>query len=235
MNRIERRRPGFTADLLVRVLCVWLGVAAIFVVTKWGAIQGMVLPDPDDTLRMVQVRDLLAGQSWWDLHQYRIAPPQGMLMHWSRLVDAPLWAVQLLLRPMLGASLAEQVAMVFVPLLTLGCAMLMAARLAWRVIDTPTMYYTCVLLALASPVTAQLQPLRIDHHGWQIVAVLAAINGLTARSNRTAGWLAGLAIAAGLTISLELLDLDTLNRRFAIMKDHLHLSAASDFTQLNIT
>ena len=90
MNLIERRRPGFTADLLVRVLIVWLGVSAIFVLTRWAAIRGMMLPDPDDTLRMVQVRDLLAGQGWWDLHQYRVAPPQGMLMHWSRLVDAPL-------------------------------------------------------------------------------------------------------------------------------------------------
>ncbi|WP_088310359.1 hypothetical protein [Novosphingobium sp. B 225] len=210
MSFIERRRPGFTADLMLRVALVWLIICAIFVATKWAAIRGMVLPDPDDTLRMVQVRDLIAGQGWWDLHQYRVAPPQGMLMHWSRLVDAPLWALQLALRPLLGPALAEQTAMVVVPLLTLGAAMLLAARLAWRVADMQLIYYTAVLLALSSPVTAQVQPLRIDHHGWQIVAVLAAMNALTARTSRKAGWLAGLALALGLTISLELLPIAAL-------------------------
>jgi hypothetical protein len=55
-----------------------------------------------------------------------------------------------------------------------------------------------------------MQPLRIDHHGWQIVAVLAALNGLAARSERTGGRLAGIAMALGLTISLELLPIAAL-------------------------
>lgn len=210
MNLTERRRANFPPALTVRVALAWLVVCAIFVTTRWGAITALALPDPDDTLRMVQVRDLLAGQSWWDLHQYRVAPPQGMLMHWSRLVDAPLWALQLALRPLLGQALAEQVALVVVPLITLGCALLLAARLAWRLIDEGLIFYTCLLFALATPVTAQLQPLRIDHHGWQIVAVLAAINGLTARTSRRAGWIAGVAIAMGMTVSLELLPVAAL-------------------------
>ncbi len=210
MTFIERRRAAFTPELTIRTLLVWLVICAIFVATKWSAIRALVLPDPDDTLRMIQVRDLLAGQHWWDLHQYRVAPPQGMLMHWSRLVDAPLWLCQVLLRPLLGGPLAEQVAMVVVPLLTLGCAMLLAARLAWRLLDAEAIFFVCVLLALATPVTAQLQPLRIDHHGWQIVAVLAAMNGLTARTSRTSGWIAGLAMALGMAISLELLPIAAL-------------------------
>ncbi len=206
----ERRRPSFPAELTVRVGLVWLIVCAIYIVTKWSAIAALNLPDADDTLRMVQVRDLLAGQPFWDLHQYRIDPPQGMLMHWSRLVDLPLAAVQLVLRPLLGAALAEHVALVLVPLLALGAAMLLAARLAWRLVDENLIYFTVLLLALATPLTAQLQPLRIDHHGWQVVMVLAALNGLTARTAWRAGWLSGMALALGMTISLELLPIAAL-------------------------
>lgn len=206
----ERRRPPFPAEFTLRVGLVWLIVCTIYVITKWPAIAALNLPDADDTLRMVQVRDLLAGQGFWDLHQYRIDPPQGILMHWSRLVDLPLASVQLALRPLLGPAMAEHVALVLVPLLTLGAAMLLAARLAWRLVDDNLIYFTILLLALATPLTGQLQPLRIDHHGWQVVAVLAALNGLTARTAWRAGWFSGAALALGMTISLELLPIAAL-------------------------
>ena len=210
MSLIERRRPPFNADLLLRVGLVWLVVSAIFLTIKWPAIMSLQLPDADDTLRLVQLRDLVAGQSWFDLHQYRIDPPHGVLMHWSRLVDAPLLLVYSLLAPLLGAGLAERVTLVAVPLLTLGAALLLAGRLAWRMFGEETVFYACLVLALASAVAGQLQPLRIDHHGWQIVCVLAALNGLAARSERTGGRIAGLALGLGMTISLELLPIAAL-------------------------
>jgi len=43
------------------------------------------------------------GRSWFDVHQYRIAAPEGVPMHWSRLVDIPIVGMVLLLRPLLGA------------------------------------------------------------------------------------------------------------------------------------
>ena len=46
--------------------------------------------DTDDAMRMVQVRDWLAGQGWYDLRALRLDPPAGTLMHWSRVVDLPL-------------------------------------------------------------------------------------------------------------------------------------------------
>ena len=51
---------------------------------------------PDSLLRLVQVRDLLAGQGWFDLVQHRLDPPDGVLMHWSRLIDAPIAGLMLL-------------------------------------------------------------------------------------------------------------------------------------------
>ena len=40
-----------------------------------------------------QVRDWMAGQSWFDVVQHRLNPPLGVDMHWSRLVDAPIAAI----------------------------------------------------------------------------------------------------------------------------------------------
>ena len=207
---VERRRAGFTANLLLRVGAIWLAVALIFIAAKWRAITGLHLPDADDSLRLVQLRDLVAGQGWFDLTQYRVNPPTGMAMHWSRLVDAPLWLVYSALAPLFGPALAETITLVLVPLLTLLAAMLLAGRLAWRLLGDAAIGYTCVILTLLTAVTGQMQPLRIDHHGWQIVAVLAALNGLAARSEKTGGRLAGIAMALGLTISLELLPIAAL-------------------------
>ena len=53
----------------------------------------------DDAMRLVEVRDLIGGQGWFDLFQYRMDPPGGRSMHWSRLIDAPFAALILLLRP----------------------------------------------------------------------------------------------------------------------------------------
>lgn len=207
---VERRRAGFTAELLWRVGAVWLAVSLIFIAAKWRAITGLQLPDADDSLRLVQLRDLIAGQGWFDLTQTRVNPPEGLAMHWSRLVDAPLWLVYSATAPLLGTALAETITLVLVPLLTLFCAMLLAGRLAWRMLGDGAVGYTCLVLALLTAVSGQMQPLRIDHHGWQIVAVLAALNGLAARSEKTGGRLAGIAMALGLTISLELLPIAAL-------------------------
>src|SRR5688500_6254016 len=51
--------------------------------------------DNDSLLRLVEVRDLIGGQAWFDLTQNRLGPDGGVTMHWSRLVDAPIAAVML--------------------------------------------------------------------------------------------------------------------------------------------
>ena len=49
---VERRRAGFTAELLWRVGAIWLAVSLIFIAAKWGAITALQLPDADDSLRL---------------------------------------------------------------------------------------------------------------------------------------------------------------------------------------
>lgn len=201
---IERRRAAFEPELLVRVGLAWTMIAALLLVTNLREIAALRFPDPDDLLRLAQVRDLLAGQAWFDLTQHRIdAPGGGVPMHWSRLVDLPLAAMILALKPLLGQPLAEQITAVAIPLLTFGAALLLAGRIAWRVIGDEAAGLACLAMALSVPVIAQMRPLRIDHHGWQIVLALVAMNGLMARTPRAGGWIVGSALAAWLSISVE--------------------------------
>ena len=203
----ERRRTTMDPVLLGRVAMIWAVLCVLLLATNFAAIWERRFPDPDDTLRLIQVRDLLAGQGWFDLTQHRIAPPEGVAMHWSRLVDLPLAAMILALAPLLGSSGAEMVAMVAVPLLTLGCALLLIGRIAWQIFDEEVAGLACLTCATAVPVIQQLRPMRIDHHGWQIVALLVAANGLMARDPRRGGWTIGAALAVWLSISIEALPL----------------------------
>jgi hypothetical protein len=205
---VERRRPAVDAELLRRVTLAFLLVVVLLFATNIAAIAGTRFPDPDDTLRLVQVRDLVAGQNWFDLNQHRVdAAGGGVPMHWSRLVDIPLAAVILAFTPLVGQANAEMIALIGIPVLTFGIAIFLAGRIAWRLLNEEATTFACLAMALSVPVVAQLRPLRIDHHGWQIVLALAAVNGLMARSPRAGGWVVGLALAAWLSISVEGLPL----------------------------
>ena len=206
MNAFSPREGFVSRALLIRVAVAWLVICLIALARDMGAIRAMAFADPDDMLRLVQVRDLLGGQGWFDLHQYRINPANGgVLMHWSRLVDLPIAAMILLLRPVLGTAGAEQATAIIIPLFTLFIALLLAARVAWKQFNLEIAALTAMSWMLAFPTMHQLDPLRIDHHGWQIVAVLAAVNGLVSSNARSGGWLTGAAMAFGMSISLELL------------------------------
>lgn len=205
---VERRRSAVSPALLIKVGFAWLAISLLVVMVNLGAIATLRFPDPDDILRVVQVRDLLAGQGWFDLTQHRMdAPGGGVPMHWSRLVDVPLVLMILALTPLIGAQSAEMIAIVAVPLITLGIAMLLAARIAWRLLGEREAVMACLAMALSAPLLFQMGPLRVDHHGWQIVCALAVMNGLMARRPRLGAWASGLSMAAWLAISIEGLPL----------------------------
>ena len=155
-------------------------LAAILIFLQQGQSAWQLrLGDSDNYMRLVQVRDLLAGQGWFDLVQHRINPPDGLPTHWSRLADLPYALPILLLRPFLGAELAERVTLFAVPPLLLLLTMISSAALANRLAGWKAALCACLLLAVSTHVLAQFVPGRIDHHGLQILflvgAVLAAV------------------------------------------------------------
>ena len=190
-----------------RIALVWLGLCVLMLIINARILAEVKFPDPDDLLRLLQVRDWIGGQSWFDVHQYRINPPAGAAMHWTRLIDPPIAAVILALRPLVGQQLAELGALTLIPLITFGCVMALVARFAHRMFGIKVGLFACLVLALSVPVLHQLRPLRIDHHGWQIVMALIALNAVFAANPRKGGVITGLALAFWLTISIEGLPL----------------------------
>lgn len=197
----RRLRTGERPTLAI--LTTWLCVSLILIAVASARILENQYPDPDDALRLVQVRDLIAGQGWYDLHQYRMTPPDGTLMHWSRLVDLPIAAMILFLSLFMDMALAERVTMVIMPLIVLLLTMLVIGRLAWRLFDRQHAIYACAALVLLPFVAIQFQPMRIDHHGWQILCVAVALWAISWRKAPQGGAVAGFVMAAGLMISLE--------------------------------
>jgi hypothetical protein len=186
------------------LLALVIALGAVFLLaTSLPNIAARHYVDPDDLVRLQEVRDWMAGQSWFDVTQYRINPPAGMPMHWSRLVDVPIAAVILIVRPFAGQAGAELAASVIVPLITFACLAGLAAAIARRVTGSDRLALLAAGLAtIDCGVIAVSPPMRIDHHGWQAVCALAMVLALIGRGWRPAAIAGGFA-ALWMHISLE--------------------------------
>ena len=189
------------------IFLIWLAVCGVLVLVTSGQIMTGIGWDPDDQLRMVQLRDWLSGQSWFDTTQYRIGEPDSQPMHWPRWIELPLALVYMLLKPLIGVSAAETGAMIMVPLISLGIAMLLIAKITEQVFDRKIAILAAALTTTAVPIVAQIRPMRVDHHGWQIVLALAALWTMFCPDRRKGGIALGATLAFWLSISLEGLPL----------------------------
>lgn len=188
---------------VLKVVLLWLLACAFLGFLSARAIASGSFPDPDDIMRLLEVRDWIGGQSWFDVTQYRLNGDAGVAMHWSRLVDVPLAAVILAARPLVGAARAETVAIIIVPLVTLGIAMLLVNRIALKLMTSRAALVAAAATPLSLGALKQMRPMRIDHHGWQIVMALLGVLACFDERPRRSGFLAGLAMAIWLNISLE--------------------------------
>lgn len=156
----------------------------------------------DDAMRLVEVRDFLNGQSWFDLTQYRLGLAGGVDMHWSRLIDAPL---ALLIRAgewVLPVATAERLATVIWPALVLLAFFAGIARLARELAGDVAARLALVFAATMAPVLQHFRPGAIDHHNVQLALLVWSLAFATrqparARDAGTAGAMAALSLAIG--------------------------------------
>jgi hypothetical protein len=203
----ETRARAANGGLAVILLCLTVAAALAVPCLRSGVFDAM---STDDAMRLVEVRDLLAGQSWFDLTQHRLDPPSGSPMHWSRLIDVPLAALMLLLRPPIGAVAAEKAVLVLWPTLLLAAALALVAGIAARMSGDArrqgVQLAAMIAAALAAPALIHFRSGAIDHHNAQIVLLLCFLifAGRIETSTRSA-LLAGLSASASLAIGLEML------------------------------
>lgn len=187
------------------VVGLWLAFCTYFLIDRWSGIRYFSLADTDDNLRISQVRALLAGQDWFDLRQYRLNPPAGANIHWSRFVDLPLAGIILALRPLVGGINAERAAVAIAPMLPLLLLFFSLALTCRRLIDRRAYPLVFVAIFFANSVLGMFQPTRIDHHGWQLALLALTIAGLTDPKAGRGGAVVGIASAVSLWIGLEML------------------------------
>jgi hypothetical protein len=204
------RAIGRAVELIERrwtwiVLLVWLGFCAWFIFNKWTDIRLFGLGDTDDNMRMMQVRGLLHGQGWFDLRQYRLNPPFGANIHWSRLVDLPIAGMILALRPLIGGAAAERWAVGIAPLLPYLLLLFSIALTVRRLVDPRAYLLAFAALFFAGSTNGMFMPERIDHHGWQLALLALAIAAIADPKRIRGGLTLGVATALSLAIGLEML------------------------------
>lgn len=185
------------------VLAVALFVLGRLVLMSSDPMQGL-LPGNDDFMRLQQIRDLLAGQSWFDVSQSRMLSPESGAMHWSRIPDLPVALLILVLSPVLGAPLAESVSITVWPIFLAAGALFLIVSIV-RKLDLPALSQACALAFFLAPASlGNFAPGRIDHHGLLIVLTLAGFAALisTNRSARSA-LLLGVALVMLAATALE--------------------------------
>ena len=162
--------------------------------------------DTDDAMRAVQVRDLAAGQGWFDMTAYRLDPPEGVFMHWSRVVDVPLLLLSRGFGLFTDPVTAERLTRLAFPLLLTILFFAIVVFLCERLLGRAVRYPALAAAFLYGPATGQFEPGRIDHHAPQIVllvgAVAALVHALTTGRPRAAA-LAGAALSLSMAISVE--------------------------------
>src|SRR4051794_2287607 len=206
VDELER----WTVDAVERhwkrvVVITWLAICAWFLVQKWPDIRWFRLPDTDDNMRIMQVRALLHGQDWFDLRNYRMNPPYGANIHWSRLVDLPIAGLILGLRPFVGGAAAERWAVAIAPMIPY-LLLLYSLGLTARRLLGPTAYLLAFLtLIFAASNNGMFTPERIDHHGWQLALLALSISSIADRDRVRGGIVLGLSTALSLAIGLEMI------------------------------
>jgi hypothetical protein len=166
------------------------------------------LGDTDDAMRLVIVRDLLAGRGWYDQVIARIQPPAGVWLHWSRLLDGGLAGAMALLRPFVGPAGAEWLVRGCWPLAwilpAVGASLAVARGLVREGPGARAAVLLTIPLLLIDPqLYRQFTPGRIDHHNVQIAMTVVAMACLLARENRVR-WAAAGGVAAGLGLAIGL-------------------------------
>jgi len=203
-------RPAAVGHKPLPVWILILLALALGLAMSWAGVRSVWLHntffDPDDAMQLVQVRDLLAGQNWFDLTIGRLDPPHGVFMHWSRVIDVPLALSIKTFELFMPADMAERLTRLVFPVLLQGLLYAGVARLARRLAGTDAVLPAILLTLLSGLMYAQFQPGRINHSATQIVLFVFMLGSFVdaldpARARRAA--ITGALAALSLALSLE--------------------------------
>lgn len=197
----EPTAPAWSRQALA--VAAWLVVATLSLVQT---AQGFFL-STDDAMRLAEVRDLMAGQSWFDVTQHRMNAPFGLSMHWSHLLDACIAGLVLLFRIFFDAQRAETAAVWTWPLLLLLPVYLSLAHIGARLAGRDGAIVALLLGVSCLALFGIFQPGRIDHHNVQLALGIGVVALLLSPERTGCMALAGVLAMLSLAIGLETLPI----------------------------
>lgn len=201
---LKDRFTWFFKLTLVAVIAIVIGLA---VHAGQSANEGFAAAGNDEIMRLMSVRNWLAGQPWFDMTQYRILPPEGVSIHWSRYLDVAIAGFIVPLSWYFPMPVAEQIAVIAWPTFLMILLILIVGFGARRMFGSVA-GGTAILFVWMWPVTYDFyfSPHQIDHHNIQILMiVIIALAAVWLGAGLLRGIVAGAAAALSLAVGLEAL------------------------------
>ncbi len=200
----DQHAPALRRQDWLWLLAIWAVAVATLMLRVYSRGEGPLFADTDDAMRMVVVRDLLAGQGWYDLVQHRLNIPYGAEIHWSRLIDVPLAAMVALFSLITTQANAMLLAGTIWPLALLAVVLWLSARITLEIVGRDGLLPALVLPVLSPAILAEFNPGRVDHHNVIILLTLAALWTVLVSLRRPRFAIgAGLVIATGMGVAVE--------------------------------
>ena len=210
---------GGRALIWVALAC-WLLLCAAMAFQYWNVTD---VHDTDDAMRLVIVRDLVAGRGWFDQVIPRLDPPRGVWLHWSRLLDGGIASMMIAMRAFLSPANAELWTRRVWPLLWILPGVAGGLAMARNLGGRSAVFLAAALMLIDPQLYRQFVPGRIDHHNVQIVMTVIALACATSRGHRArwaaaGGAVSGLGLAVGLE-AMPLLALIGASYGYALIRD----------------
>ncbi|MGL4490852.1 MAG: hypothetical protein ACRCU5_15540 [Rhizobiaceae bacterium] len=190
------------ASIITATVYNLIGLAGIASSTDYGYLQST-----DDLVRMVTVRDWIAGQSWFDPVLHKLGYEPGTVMHWSRLIDAPIRFLVGLGNLFVSGSGERFAAFVwpFVTLVAAYAAILTAVR---RITGSENLTTTAIIGGFSLWSWATFQSGAIDHHNVQaVLALWLVVSVLPSKNDPLNLTIAGIATSVSMAIGIEALPI----------------------------
>lgn len=181
-----------------------IAIALILFVTNLVQATDYVGFDNDDVMRLIEIRDLLNGQAWMDMMQYRMGLAGGTLMHWSRFVDLPIASLIAFFRLFASPERAEALALIVWPLTLAATIVGLMGLAGLRAGGRTALHVASGMTALLIFGMGRFEPGSIDHHNVQLTLAALILAMLLDPERRAKSFaIAGAAAAMSLAIGAE--------------------------------
>ena len=195
-------RPETEPGRFPAVLLLY-GAAMVLLLLVVARLSGTdyVGPDNDDVMRLVEVRNWLAGQSWFDMTEYRLGLDGGTLMHWSRFVDLPIGLLIRFFSLFTARETAEAWALCVWPVSLAFLLVVLAGLAGYRLGGRVTMHLAAGMAIFYVYGMGRFMPGSADHHNVQLTLATLVV-AMLADPRWRPGSLAAAGMAAGMGLAI---------------------------------